>query len=342
MQLIEFSSRGLFCPAGNFYIDPWQPVEKAVITHAHSDHAYPGSGHYLCHPNTFPLLRLRLGDVEIQTLEWGEEILINGVRLSLHPAGHIIGSSQDRLEYRCEVWLFSGDYKREDDGMSGRFEPQKCHRFITESTFGLPIYAWKPQEFIYQQIHHWIGETQSAGRVPVITGYSLGKAQRIISCLRQVTDRIYAHGAVANVQEVLVNAGLDQTVVRRVTPDIPKREFRDAVVVAPPGVDGSPWLNRFEPFSLATCSGWMQVRGNVRRRNVDAGFVLSDHADWQDLLKTVNETGAEKVYVTHGFQESFSRYLNESGIDTEEIKTAFKGEELPGEETENTNREEQA
>jgi putative mRNA 3-end processing factor len=332
MQLVEFTSKGLFCPAGGFYIDPWLPVDKAVITHAHSDHASAGSREYLAHPLTAPLLRQRLGNVNVSTLEWGEATSIHGVKISFHPAGHIIGSSQVRVEYQGEVWVFSGDYKLANDGLSGEFEPVKCHTFITESTFGLPIYKWKPQQQIYDEIRNWIRDTHSKGKIPVITGYSLGKAQRLIHCISEITNRIYAHGAVWNMQDALRRAHVPVTPVVRVTHDIPKEEYFNSVIVAPPGAEGSSWLNRFNPWSIASCSGWMQVRGNVRRKNVDAAFALSDHADWDGLLQTVRNTGAPRVYVTHGFQEIFSRYLNEQGIEAIEVKTAFKGEEPPPEE----------
>lgn len=344
MQLIEVTSKGLYCPIGKFHIDPWQPVDLAVTTHAHSDHASAGSRNYLSHPYTKPLLQQRLGDVNVQTLAWGESISINGVNLSLHPAGHIIGSSQVRLEYKGEVWVFSGDYKLEDDGLSGEFEPVPCQTFITESTFGLPIYKWRSQKEIYSAIQAWIRETHSRGKIPVITGYSLGKAQRLIDCVSGVSEKIYAHGAVWNMQDCLVRAGINVKPVIRVTHEITKEQFFNAVVIAPPGAEGSAWLNRFNPWSIASCSGWMQVRGNVRRKNVDAAFALSDHADWDGLLRTVEATGATKVFVTHGFQEVFSRYLNEKGIESYEVKTAFKGEEPPppaeGEEDAEKNTEE--
>jgi len=327
MQLIEFTDAGLYCRAGDFYIDPWKQVNKAIITHAHSDHARWGSQWYLCHHHTKPLLQLRLGDISTQTAEWNEVILMNNVKVSLHPAGHIIGSSQVRIEYNNEVWVVSGDYKRENDGISGQFEPIRCNIFISESTFGLPIYTWKSQQVIYNNIHQWIKEVQYAGKTPVIIGYSLGKAQRIIQCIAEITGNIFVHGAIWNVHETLIHAGWKLPAVKRVTPETKKEEFKNAVIVAPPSADRSPWMKRFHPYSVAVCSGWMQVRGNVRRRNIDAGFAFSDHADWNGLLQTVKETGAEKVFVTHGFQSVFSRYLNENGIASAEVKTEYGGEE---------------
>ncbi len=217
MPLIEFSDCGLYCRAGNFYIDPWKPVDRAVITHAHSDHARWGSKYYLCHHFTKPLLELRLGPNQYQSVEWNETIYINGVRVSLHPAGHIIGSSQIRVEYEGEVWVISGDYKTENDGLSGEFEPVDCQHFITESTFGLPIYNWKPQPEIFSDIQHWISKNQGEGKTSVLIAYSLGKAQRLLNCIAEVTDKILLHGAVYNVHMALVNSGWKLPEVIRVT-----------------------------------------------------------------------------------------------------------------------------
>ena len=341
MPIIEFTDRGLYCPQGGFYIDPWRPVDKAVITHAHSDHARPGSQSYLCHRLTTPLLKLRLGDGVYHSLEWGESVFMNGVRVSLHPAGHIIGSSQVRVEYRGEVWVVSGDYKTENDGLSGAFEPVTCHTFITESTFGLPIYNWKPQTEIFTAIRNWVMKNQAGGKTSVLIAYSLGKAQRLLSCLTPVSPEILVHGAVWNIHQALANAGVILPPVQKVELDAPKGSFKSSVVIAPSGADESPWIRRFQPFEVGVCSGWMQVRGNVRRRNADAGYALSDHADWKGLLSAIKATGAQKVFVTHGFQATLSRYLNEQGIEAAEVKTEYgedeEGAPAPAEEDQTQN-----
>jgi putative mRNA 3-end processing factor len=327
MPLISFTENGLYCAAGNFYIDPWKPVNKAIITHAHSDHARTGANHYLCHQQCKPLLQLRLGDNNYQALAWGEEILMDGVTVSLHPAGHIIGSSQVRVSYKGEVWVFSGDYKTASDGISGDFEPVPCHNFITESTFGLPIYQWKKQAQIYEEIRRFAAQNQGDGINSVFLAYSLGKAQRMIDCLWPVAQKIYAHGAVANTQDTLIQNGLPLPPVIRITPDTPKKELQGAIIIAPPSAEGSPWMKKLQPYRLAICSGWMQVRGNARRRNADMGFAVSDHADFAGLVTAVKATGAATVYVTHGFQSSFSRYLNEAGTSSYEVKTAYGNDE---------------
>jgi putative mRNA 3-end processing factor len=334
MALIDFTDKGLYCSAGDFYIDPWKPVPKAIITHGHSDHARWGSQSYLSHKYTTPILQLRLGDNNYQSVDWGESIMMNGVNVSLHPAGHIIGSSQVRVEYNGEVWVFTGDFKTENDGLSGAFEPIKCNVFITESTFGLPIYTWKRQEVIYEDMRNWVRANQADGKTSVIIAYSLGKAQRVIDAVSPVTDEIYVHGAVWNVQQTLLKAGHPVQDVKRVDISAAKKTYQNAVIVAPSGAEGSPWIKRFTPYSLAICSGWMQVRGNARRKNADRGFVLSDHADWDGLISAVKDTGAEKVFVTHGFQAAFSKYLEEQGIPADEVKTAYGDDEESDKETE--------
>ena len=327
MALIQFTDRGLYCPQGGFYIDPWRPVDRAVITHGHSDHARWGNKSYLCHHHTLPILQLRLGPNHYQSVDWNEPVIMNGVKVSLHPAGHIIGSSQIRVEYLGEVWVVSGDYKCENDGLSGQFEIVPCNTFITESTFGLPIYNWKPQQEIYADMQQWIKELNNDGKTAVLTAYSLGKAQRILQPISETGIPIFLHGAVYNVHRTLVDAGWKLPTAKRVELDAPKESFKKSVVIVPGSAIGSPWMKRFTPYAVGSCSGWMQVRGNVRRRNVDAGFALSDHADWNGLLQTIKATGAEKVFVTHGFQSAFSRYLNEIGIEAGEVKTEFGEEE---------------
>ena len=334
MPLIEFTDKGLYCRRGQFYIDPWQPVDKAIITHAHSDHARSGNKYYLCHHFTKPLLQLRLGDNIYESVDWNEPVYMNGVKVSLHPAGHIIGSAQIRIEYAGEVWVASGDYKTEDDGLSGAFEAVQCNNFITESTFGLPIYKWKKQAVIFDDIKNWVASNVSHGKKSVLIAYSLGKAQRVLKPLVETGLPVYVHGAVWNVHQALVNSGWKLPAVKRVEVDTPKEKLQGSIIIAPPSADGTPWMKRFYPYSVGTCSGWMQVRGNARRRNTDAGFALSDHADWEGLLKAVKATGAEKVFATHGFQSAFSRYLTENGIEAGEVKTAFVGEEEDNKEDE--------
>jgi putative mRNA 3-end processing factor len=328
LSLIQFTDHGLYCAPGDFYIDPWRGVPRAVITHGHSDHARWGSKAYLCHTLTKPILQLRLGaDNHYDTVDWNDSVNMNGVKVSLHPAGHIIGSSMVRVAYKGEVWLVTGDYKLEDDGLSGAWEPVQCHTLITECTFGLPIYQWQPQEQVYNDIRQWIQKNREAGKNSVLIAYSLGKAQRLLQAVAPLELPIYVHGAIWNTHEALVHAGVKLPYVIRLTQETPKTDLKKAIIIAPPGADGTPWMRKLQPYSLGVCSGWMQVRGNARRSNADRGFVLSDHADWPSLLKAIESCGAQKVFTTHGFTASFSRYLNEQGIDSEEVKTEYGTED---------------
>ncbi len=332
-SLIQFTDKGLYCYQGNFYIDPWKPVENAVISHGHSDHSRWGNNNYLCHTDSLPILKLRLGENNYQTAGWNEPVFMNGVSVSFFPAGHIIGSAQVRVEYRGEVWVFTGDFKNEDDGISTAFEPVKCNTFITESTFGLPIYKWRPQKEIFSEMKKWIALNRSNGKSSVFIAYSLGKAQRILKPLAETGIPIFAHGAVYNVHTTLQAAGWKLPDLKKITPETTKEDLKECIVIAPSGAEGSPWIKRFSPYATGICSGWMQVRGNARRKNADAGFALSDHADWEGLISAVKATGAEKVFATHGFQSSFSRYLNELGIEAGEVRTAYGNEEGEPEDT---------
>ncbi len=326
--MLTFTDKGIYCAAGDFYIDPWKPVARAVITHAHSDHARWGNQHYLCTKDSVPFLQLRLGkEISVQGLAYGEDIYLNGVTVSFHPAGHMIGSAQVKVTYKGQTWVASGDYKVENDGISGAFEPQKCHVFITESTFGLPIYRWKPQPSIFSDIRSWMNENEQAGKNSVLVAYSLGKAQRLLYNLQQHVSKFMVHGAIFNAHEVCLQNGWPLPPVELITPETPKESYKGSLIIAPPSAADSAWMRRFNPYSLGVCSGWMQVRGNARRRNVDAGFPISDHADWPGLLDTIKETGAEKIFVTHGFTSVLARYLQENGLSAEEVKTAYGNEE---------------
>lgn len=327
-QLLEFTDRGIFCARAGVYIDPWKPVERALITHGHSDHAYPGHQYYLCTTEAMPVIkhRLYLEDSSIETLDYGAGIDIKGVRFSFHPAGHIPGSAQVRVEYKGEVWVFSGDYKIEPDGISTPFEPLKCNVFITESTFGLPIYKWKDQSEVFAEINEWWRKNQSAGKASVITGYTLGKSQRILMNVDASIGKIFTHGAVDSINKLMRAQGIALPEAPRVSDEIPKDDLKGALIICPPSAVGSPWVRRFAPFSLGVASGWMKLRGTRRRRGADRGFVLSDHADWDDLNAVIKETGAHKVFVTHGYSEVFAHWLNTLGIEAHEVKTRFEGE----------------
>ncbi|MHA4895527.1 ligase-associated DNA damage response exonuclease [Pedobacter sp. PWIIR3] len=327
MELIKFTGKGIYCKQGDFYIDPWQPVNLAVTTHGHADHVKWGNKAYLCHELTKPILNQRLGfDLNIETLPYNKEISINGVKVSLFPAGHVIGSSQVRLEYKGQVCVISGDYKVEYDGISTAFEPVRCHTFVSESTFGLPIYKWQPQELIFDQIKSWISENHDKNKTSVLVAYSLGKAQRLIKGLGGFGD-IYVHNSIANLNEGFIKAGVSLPDTIRITAETKKDELQKGIVIVPPALAEGRWIKNLINGATGVCSGWMQVRASRRWRSADAGFALSDHADWPGLISAIKETQAQKVYVTHGFTATFSKYLNEIGIASEEVKTQYGSED---------------
>ncbi len=341
MPLLEFTDRGIYCAQADVYIDPWKPVDRALITHGHADHARWGHKKYLCTRLAKPVIRYRLGPITIETVDFGEERTINGVRFSFHPAGHIIGSAQIRVEYKGEIWVASGDYKIEDDGLTTPFEPVKCHTFITESTFGLPVYEWKPQEDVMSSINHWWQTNKEAGKVSVLSSYALGKAQRVMHGLDSAIGPILTHGAVENTNAILRKQGIKLPETKRVTQGMKKKDFAGAMVIAPPGATRSSWMKKFGSFSLGIASGWMTLRGARRRRNADRGFILSDHADWGGLNEAIRATGCERVYVTHGYTDIFRRWLIEQGYEAFAESTEFEGENAEDDDTKDDNEEPQ-
>lgn len=332
-HLLKFTERGIYCPAGDFYIDPWLPVTRAVITHAHSDHARQGMGCYISTPITAALMRARISeDISVTALNYGEKLTINGVSVSLHPAGHIPGSAQIRIEKNGYVAVVSGDYKTEPDGLSIPIEPIRCHEFVSECTFGLPIFRWKPSEISVQEITDWWMTNQSQNKNSILIAYALGKAQRLLNGLAG-HGRIVVHGSIYRMNEILKQVGLPIASCEKVSELTNREKDKSLLVLAPPSAIGSTWIRRFSPFSLGIVSGWMAIRGIRRRRAADAGFVISDHADWDGLIQVIRCTGAEKVYLTHGYSDPFARYLSEIGIQAEPVQSQFYGE---GEDLETT------
>ncbi len=331
MDLIVQRPEGLYCPPGDFFIDPWRPVERAVITHAHADHARPGHAHYLAAAPGAGVLRARLGDISLQALAYGEAVAQRGVRVSLHPAGHVLGSAQVRIEHRGEVWVASGDYFASGAGdhnpTCAPFEPLRCDCFITESTFGLPIYRWRPQAEVFAQIDAWWRANAEAGRASVLFGYSFGKAQRVLAGVDATIAPILVHGAVETVNEAYRAAGVALPATQLATEVGDKSVLSRALIVAPPSAAGSAWMKRFGHAADAFASGWMQLRGARRRQGVDRGFVLSDHADWPGLQAAIAATGASRVIVTHGYEAVMVRWLAEQGLQAGSFSTEYGAEE---------------
>jgi putative mRNA 3-end processing factor len=323
---------GFYCPAGDFYIDPWRPVERAVITHAHADHARWGHQRYLTSAEGLGVLahRMRPG-ATILPLPYGQPITHNGVQISLFPAGHVLGSAQVRIEYRGCVAVITGDYKVEADRTCTPFEPVKCHLIVSESTFALPIYRWQPQDVIFRQINDWWKANQQKGLASVIMTYSLGKSQRVLAGLDALIGPIYSHGAVEPLNRVYRECGISlpaTTYVSETLKDAKGKaiDWSKAMVIAPPSAAGTPWLRRFEPYSSAFASGWMTIRGTRRRQALDRGFVLSDHADWPGLLWAISESQAQEIWLTHGYSATLARHLCDLGLDAKSVDTRFTGE----------------
>lgn len=324
-HLLEFTDKGIYCPPADVYLDPWKPVSKAIISHGHADHSRWGHKQYMTHSSNIPIITHRLGEINVTGLQWGEEIRVNGVSFSLHPAGHIVGSAQIRVEYQGEVWVFSGDYKTEDDGLATPYEPVRCHTFITECTFGLPAFKWLPQHQVYRDINNWWAENRAEGYTSVLFGYSLGKAQRLLKHLDTSIGTIYTHGAVENMSNVIRDiTPLPRTTL--ITAETAKEEIRGNLVLAPPSAHGSSWIRKMVPYVTAAASGWMTFRGARRRRAIDKGFVLSDHCDWQGLLESIRATGAENIICTHGYTEIFARYLRDEGYQAWTAETQYESE----------------
>lgn len=327
-SVLTFTDKGIYCPAGDFYLDPWRPVDRAVISHAHSDHARSGHRHYLATPQSAPVMRHRLGNITLDTLPYGETRQIGDATVSLHPAGHVPGSAQIRVEVDGEVWVFSGDYKPEPDGFCEAFEPQRCHAFISECTFGLPVFNWQPQQMVMDEINTWWAANRDEGRFSLLAAYSFGKAQRLLAQVDPSIGPILTHGAVEATNAVLRQIGYKLPHTVQVTADLDPSAYKGALVIAPPSAIGAAWAKRFKPAQTAMASGWMRLRGIRRRRAMDRGFALSDHADWQGLNDSIRATGAERIFVTHGYTEVFSRWLTEQGYDASIVSTEYSDDSL--------------
>ena len=325
IPLLAFNDKGIYCSQADVYLDPWRVVNNAIITHGHSDHSRSGHNNYITHHDNVPIIKHRLGSINVTGKGWNETFTINGVKFSLHPAGHIIGSAQIRVEYKGEVWVFTGDYKVEDDGVSTPYEVVKCHTFITECTFGLPAFKWTPQAEVMREINKWWSENKAEGQTSVLFGYTLGKAQRLLKYLDTDIGKIYTHGAVENMTAVL-RPLVDFPPTTLITHETKKEDLLGSIVLAPPSAHGSTWIRKMTPYVTGAASGWMAFRGARRRRAIDKGFVLSDHCDWQGLLESIKATGAEKIISTHGYSDVFSKYLRELGYDARTANTQYEGE----------------
>lgn len=325
--ILELTAAGLFCPVGGFHVDPWAPVERAIITHAHSDHARPGSASYLTAAEGVEVLRTRLPGASIEGVPHGEFRDLGGVRVSLHPAGHVLGSAQVRIEHRGEVWVVSGDYKLDPDPTTRSFEPVRCHVFVSECTFGLPVYRWGDPSREIARLRAWRRRCREQGRDAVIAAYSLGKAQRILASLAEDEGPILVHGAIRPMCEVYRSCGVRLPELLPATREVARSHRGRSLVIAPPSAIGGSWMRGFPDASRAAASGWMLVRGVRRRRGLEEGFVVSDHADFPGLERAIAATGCEVVLLTHGFVEPLAAHLRTRGLDARPLATRFGEDE---------------
>ena len=313
--LVVGTDRGLYCPPGDFYIDPWQPVQTAVITHAHGDHLRHGSARYLLARPGLSIAQHRLGSGNTVTpFEYGKVFKLGAVQISLHPAGHVLGSAQVRIEHAGEVWVVSGDYKRQPDPTCAPFEQLECDVFISEATFALPVYQWSPTSQVVEAIVHWWHANRERGIASALFCYALGKSQRVLAELRAFTDEpVYLHGAIVALTDLYRKAGVEMVPTLSATTE-KQPDYRGALIIAPPSAAGTPWMRRFGEHSTGLCSGWMLVDGDRRGRGCDRGFVISDHADWSGLVDTCLATRAKRVLLTHGESDALARHLSERGV----------------------------
>ncbi|MEM9372505.1 MAG: ligase-associated DNA damage response exonuclease [Planctomycetota bacterium] len=332
-DLIRLTDRGLFCEAGGFHIDPWKPVDVAVVTHAHADHVTSGCGRYIASANTIALMRSRMSGIGgSQTPAFGEAVRLGSTTVSLHPAGHVLGSSQVRVEPDGggDIWCVTGDYKIEADPTCEAFELVPCDVLLTESTFGLPIYRWDPSEAVFDRINAWWRANAAAERTSVLLAYSLGKAQRVLGGLDASIGPIGVHGALLGPTAAYLEAGIQLPSIVHAKKENAGGLKGGGMIVCPPSASGSGWLRAFRGSGgvrIGMVSGWMRVRGRRRWQSVDTGFVLSDHADWDGLLATIRASGARRVGVTHGSSEALARFVRDvMGLDSFVVPTRFKGE----------------
>lgn len=324
---LKVRPKGLYCPPGDFYIDAWEPVNNCLVTHAHGDHAYPGHERYFSTDTSRDLIQHRLGsEISITTYPYRQKFKIGSCWVSFHPAGHILGSAQIRIETETSVCVVSGDYKRARDVTCEPFEAVECNTFVTESTFALPIYKWEAPEMSAQKIYDWWQDNRAQGFNSILYCYAMGKAQRIMALLGALTtEPIYLHGAILPIADIYVHAGA------KLMPYLPAMDkagpFAGDLILAPPLAKGSSWNHRFFPYKTAFASGWMQVRGMRKQRGVDRGFVISDHADWPALINTVNETRATTILTTHGQATALAWYLAEQNISAAPLKGLESTEE---------------
>ena len=326
---MKICPEGLFCAPGQFFIDPVRPVDRAVITHAHADHARPGHRAVLASPETLVIMRARMGEgawQESQALAYGEKIICNGVTVWLQPAGHVLGSAQVAMEWQGSRIVVSGDYKRRPDPTCAAFLPIPCDVFVTEATFGLPVFRHPPASHEIAKLIDSVALFPE--RTHVVGCYALGKTQRVIALLRQAGwDRpIYLHGALVPLCERYESLGVRLGDLRPATV-ADKASLQGAIVLAPPSAVADRWARRLTEPVVCLASGWMRVRQRARTKGVELPLVISDHADWDELNATLDEVGAPEVWVTHGREEALIHAAGQRGITGRALRLLGYGDE---------------
>lgn len=325
--MLVHTPSGLYCPAGGFHIDPSGNADQAIVTHAHGDHARPGNRHYWTATPGLELVRQRLPRAAVEALDHGERRRFGTVTVSLHPAGHILGSAQVRIEADDgTVWVVSGDYKRGPDPTCAPFEPLSCDVFVTEATFASPIYRWPDIEQVTGEILDWWRANQAAGRTSVLYCYALGKCQRILAQLRdRAPGPVLLHENAVGLTAIYERAGCALAPSTPLSRSARRAPAPESLVLAPPGVAGGRWMRRLRNPATAFASGWLMTRRGRASRGHEAGFVISDHADWPALLATARATGASTVLVMHGETSRLCHALGAEGIDARPARTALAG-----------------
>ena len=326
--LVVPTRRGLYCPQGDFHIDPCQPVQTAVVTHGHGDHLRRGNARYILARPGIDIARLRLGGrPDVVAPEYGARLRLGATTISLHPAGHILGSAQVRIEYGGQVWVVSGDYKRQADPTCASLEPLECDVFVSEATFARPIYRWPPTSAVVAEIIAWWRDNRDRGVTSVLYCYALGKAQRLLAELAELTsDPVLVHASMTGLIDIYRRASVRMAATLPATTRN-RRDSPGALVLAPPSAVDSPWARRLGAHSSGFCSGWMRLKGELGRRGYDRGFIISDHADWPALVATCLETKARRILLMHGKAAALCRHLSERDV---EARTLATGERPAG------------
>ena len=320
-NLIIQKSHGLYCEQANTWIDPHKPVEKAIITHAHSDHFTNGCREYICSIETGLLLRKRFGNnINLKTIDYDKKFLINGINFSLHPSGHILGSSQIKIIAGSETWLITGDLKRQKDKTCKSYKKVKTDFLICESTFGLPIFNWEATDIVIDDITKWV--TQAEDSISILFCYSLGKAQRLLSELNSQNFRnIFVHKSINKMNLIYKRIGIELIETKIYDIDLEINNLKNSLLLLPPSLNNKNFLRKFKNVRTGFASGWMSIRALKKRSGFDKGFTISDHADWNGLIKTIKESEAKRVFLNHGDGESLANFLRDKeNLDIKQLK----------------------